>query len=46
MLVQAFVQPARHLILPEGEGELLAYDCLLFDGSDYRLKLLILLHML
>lgn len=30
------MQPARHLILPEGEGELLIYDCLVFDGSKYR----------
>lgn len=32
-----FVRPARHLILPEDEEELLVYDCLAFDGSDYWL---------
>lgn len=30
-----FIQPARHVILPEGERELLVYDCLAFDVSDY-----------
>lgn len=32
-----FVRPARHLVLPKGEQELLVYDCLAFDGSDYWL---------
>lgn len=36
VLVRAFRATRLHLILPEDEGGLLVYGCLVFDGSNYR----------